>query len=140
MSIQISKTSWHYRLVARMNSDYVVNRGLCVYMRKVMTSMMWLTLFASIIIFFVCFMFGGPVAFWLAYFDVIEMSKNIKGYGIISQGIWLGCGAIFGINEAHEYLKERSLKKGPKPTKKPSVFREYLKAKKQKVCPNIEFV
>lgn len=140
MSIQISKTSWHYRLVSRMNSDHVPNRGLCAYMRKVFTSIMWLTLFASIITFFVCFMIGGPVAFWLAYFDVFEMTKNIKGFGIISQGIWLVGGAIFGINTARDYLKTRSWKKGPKPTKKPSVFVEYIKAKKQKVCPNIEFV
>lgn len=140
MTIQISKTSWHYRLVARMNSDYVANRGLCAYMRNVMTSMMWLTLFASIITFFVCFMLGGPIAFWLAYFDVIEMSKNVKGFGIISQGIWLVCGAIFSVNAARDYLKARSWKKGQNPTKKPSVFIEYIKAKKQKVCPNIEFV
>ena len=139
MSIEINTKSWHYRLIAWQNGK-VVNRGLCAYVRKVITSMIWLLIgvvgVTGIAIAVGYILVVSPVMIWLMKFGVIQAYEDVVVPGLIGHGIWLFIVVSATISVYSRKLKIRNKDK----QKQQSVFIEYIKAKKKKVCPSIEFV
>lgn len=135
--MKISKSSWHYWLVSRFNSEYNIPESLCPYVRKIITSGVLGILCIVVVLALLFFFIVSPVMFWLTKFGAIAASAEIMKIGTVSQAIWLFC--ICGLlgNLAKDKWKER---RADAPAKEPGVFMSYVKAKKQKFCPTIEFV
>lgn len=135
MSIQISKTSWHFKMVKFFFDGN--SRGLCQYVRRLILSMCIATCLFFVGCGAIWFMFGLPIKFALSYFIDITYAKDELVMTAISGLVWAFCTVCI----CGSFIKDRFIaRRKPKPEKKPSVFIEYIKAKKQKVCPNIEFV
>ncbi len=109
--MKISKRSWHYKL----HDERWPPKTLCTYF--------WLTVFKSALLVGVAgVMLGGiGCAVYLAF-----VLTNI-GWMLLPVGglTWLGV--------------RRWLKRASSPPKPPGVVRSYLRAKKERVCPLIEY-
>lgn len=131
MSIQISRESWHFKLVKFFFDQY--SNGLCQYVRRLILSMCIAAALCVVACGGVWFLFGLPIKFGLSFFYDIAYTKEQLVLTYISLAVWvIGLVGISGV-----LIKDRI---ESNPDRKPSVFVEYIKAKKQKVCPNIEFV
>lgn len=139
MSIKINKNSWHYRFVKWGVEDGRMPRGLCEYTRTLMFACAMACLAVVLVCFGFWFMFVNPVQFWLVHFDVIQPQiAGDVGVAIAAHCIWLVMACICGVLKYIDCRGKRPSKyKAPK---QPSIIMAYIKAKKEKVCPNIEFV
>lgn len=143
--MNISKSSWHYRLINRM-SEKPVPRSLCPYVRKLAMIIGVLAALVSMISFFFVIIgtelvpFIGLTSgfwFWIASF--------FSGGVLIAGVIALGVGATFGLSYLINRYKERKQEKKaareaagilPKPK---SLVTAWVEAKHDKFCPSLEF-
>lgn len=113
--MKIRKSSWHYKIV-EMTSDGNVPANLCGYFWRLVLG---LVAIASLL---------GMLGFigWLTYekwpWSIIAIGVTVLVFGSI---MW-----AFGLCS---HLPNR-------PSSEPGLFRQWLKAKKDKVCPLIEYV
>lgn len=138
--MKVSTNSWLYRQADRFN--WQVSNSLCLYFWQVV----WAVIFFWIILPILgtgaaAFIFGVlPVAFGsgLQFLFQLELGNTE-----IQKYLWnLGMGyvaiiIIFSFTSAYWYWKECIRKEKPK--KEDNLVVAYLKAKKRKVCPLIEF-
>ena len=122
--MKISKQSWHYRLLFKL--DLKIPNNLCGYFWKVVRTILICVILSPLLV--------------------------IAGVGLLVVGgiVWLG--DRYGWWKAIEawqtrrYLRKVQAKEDAKrkateaPPKQPSLFVAWLKAKKQKICPLLEFV
>ncbi len=122
--MKIKKDSWHYQLqkiTGITNPQYRTN--LCMYIRGLLITMLLPPL--VVLVPFVLF--------------VLTMSF---GYSIVITGIGVGVVVLIIIDLFNEKIVPHlpSLpKRKQNKLKEPKLIIEYLKAKKQKICPLIEF-
>lgn len=135
--MKISKSSWHYWLVSKFNSEYDIPHSLCPYVRKVISSIIWAFIAACAIGAMIWFFLATPVMFWMAKAGWIVVGADTLKVGVVSQAVWLFCIGGFLVNLAREKYKDRNQSK---PEKAPGLISSYIKAKKDKFCPTIEFV
>lgn len=89
--------------------------------------------FSYVLMLFLTSMIYGPIAYFLGYID----RKNpwfIMGEALWFTGIVLVIG--FGIYKLQKWISSKKVKK----EKTPSIIVEYIKAKKDKYCPKIDWV
>lgn len=105
--MQISKRSWHYRLLKRTgHQPYEIPDDLCGYMRRV-----GFTVFVVVPLFCVL----GPIVIGLMWLEKHLFPRVVSGIA-------------------------RVFTRKPPPEDKPeSLFRAWLRAKKERICPLIEF-
>lgn len=139
MSIKINKNSWHYRFIKWGVDGGRMPRGLCEYTRTLMFACTMACFAGIMACVAIWFMFVTPVQFWLVQFDVIQPPMDdIFGLGIAAQCIWLLMACICGVLKYIDCNRKRPSKcKAPK---QPSIIMAYINAKKERVCPRIEFV
>lgn len=134
--MQIKTSSWHYRLIQFWQLG--VPEGLCQYIRKVILAILLFPMSAVGFVFFavlgaftlmsmivpiatevspLLFIFGWTVALCAAVH--IGAYKRAQG----TQGFWT-----------------RDLFKRNQGCVEPNIFIQYLKAKKEKVCPKVEYI
>ena len=128
--MKISRRSWHYRLLRKLYMD--VPDNLCAYFWKTV----FVLLLIPAVIVSVCavvfvalvpaIVFGAYLLGFPYYGDPVVISVIV---GLVEVFI-LGC-------ILREQIQTRTAFDPPRP---PSLVREYLMAKKQKVCPMIEVV
>ena len=164
--LTLSKSSWHYRF-ARFMNDYRVSENLCPYVRQVIYGMMkfsvlWL-LFSLQIVGTVMVAASiwtlGISAFWASlsaggllvpyYVLVMSVTLCVIIFGSIAAiSIWLRASADkfrrdfidkHGIHAWLKYEDDKKNKKHNKPPKEPNIFIEWLKAKHNKICPQLTF-
>lgn len=143
--MNISKSSWHYRLINRI-SDKPVPTSLCPYVRKLLLIILVNVFLVSLIVFFFTSIgtslvpFIGLTAgfwFWIASF----FSGGILVVGAIA----LGTAAVFGISYLVNRYKERKQEKkfareaAGIPPKPKSLVTAWVEAKHDKFCPSLEF-
>ncbi len=128
--MKISKSSWHYKLIKRYEEEPANN--LCVYFWQVVLGLLipvFIIGAVSFIIFFIIsdtliFMSGviGFILFvlFLVYVGLPLYDKYIEPF-------------------YNKYIKREPKPLKPKKDKKPNLTIEYLKAKKQKICPILEW-
>lgn len=148
MIINISRNSWHYKLISFFGLDTLKNtNNLCPYMRSVVITIILATLvICSLIIFFI-------LVVWIMFYPIFNNFFNIyKGVQYVS--IWLGmfCWIFIGyvliktfkpyINNGKWYNKKIYLYNENEMYKqkniKHNIFIEYIKAKYKKLCPEIK--
>lgn len=138
--MKVNVNSWHFRTVCRMN--FTPSRSLCVYFWQVVwsTFMLYLVFPAILLIILIGGIAAMPIPvgdFILWIFDAGVSLEGLNSYllrlGVGYAGIILV--VVFWIGYA--YLKERRVKVVEK--KEDGIFVSYVKAKKSKICPIIEF-
>ena len=143
--MQLSRSSWHYKMVNR-TCDQVDNLSLCVYFWKVVAATaVWMLVAIGAVSLCIC-MLAATAGLFMA------MPGMMVTVGTLG---WLGT-AIAADSLAKYYLADLERYGKPRPwwgkilfslnsrnIKTPryvSLTAAYLKAKKQKICPLIEWV
>lgn len=148
----IKESSWHYKAMKFMDINH--SRSLCIYFWQLVLWFPLKTAFSLLVILF----FAGaafmvlsaavapiitPIFFpeamfnasedltgWTEYFSIMFI-MGCFGWFIASL---IGFGKLIGL--VCRWLADRPIKKASEPT----LVGEYIKAKKEKVCPTIRFV
>lgn len=142
--MNISKKSWHYKLV-RSTLYGKTSHSLCIYFWQVIISMIVVAGLAAVLL---CVGVGvlavivallaaiaSPILVWA--FHITWIPKELVGAGC---GLW-GLGLGFAIGMAFVwFMKKKVQPKLKAMDEQPNLLVEYLKAKKQKVCPQITFI
>lgn len=132
----INKNSWHYKLVEfGANSRFDISDNLCTYfwqlVRGFLLSIVALA-FVCLLICAICFMLAAP------FISLIMFEAVFVSIGWIISGYIIKFAFHDTISENHYLMIDVFAKLKPK-ERKPSIITEYLKAKKQKICPTITF-
>lgn len=164
--ITLSKSSWHYRF-ARFMNDYPVCNNLCPYVRHVIWGMLkfsflWLLISLQIVgivmvaasiwtlgvsTFFTSLATGGLLPPYYVLVMSIGLFAIIFG-SIAAITTWQSASADkfrhdfidkHGIHAWLKYESDKKNKKYNKPPKEPNIFIEWLKAKHNKICPQLTF-
>lgn len=142
--MKISKDSWHYKALTQKlllidgKSKYQVSKSLCGYFWQ----MVWRI--ASV---FGIYAFAlSPLVFWATLLLEIP-DQGFLHVALTFFGVFASCFyAFFGIawvcvvlleNVINPLVDKLSLRRHG--DKQPNIFTEYVKAKKDKVCPVLEF-
>lgn len=149
--MQINKDSWHYNLVT-MNGAERAPRSLCPYFWKGVWHA-FLLLFAVCAVVFVGWACGIDLSTWLfAQCGVILSSAAAFIPGMIIG--WLMLSAIFGAifcigygiyrvvqnrKEKKEDEKWEAIRNGTYVEPQPNIIIAFIKARKEKFCPTLEF-
>lgn len=146
--MKVNKNSWHYRLltgeifgIEGLNS-WNVSNSLCVYFWQVVFVLLW----KGVALFFLIpFVINGfliqPVIFIFGWITTGIIVKGDIGLTIlIMESVVITCFVIVcaGLS-LHTFLKNKT-DLSEDVEKEPNIFVEYVKAKKNKLCPMIEFV
>lgn len=146
--MKLSKNSWHYKLNKHVSNNYYIPpKSLCLYFWQTVGKMLALVV-----------ALGGVCLIGLGFLSIILfLQTGITGWVIWPEIIFeLGAvltavilflsmmGGVIATTEGHmkvfpEWMKITRFKKHEQVEKKPSLVVEYIKAKKEKVCPYIEW-
>ena len=145
MEINISKTSWHYRVVKKMDWDPSWN--LCPYFWQVVGALVLFTMFGITLT-----AIGGvallPLAQWIPFWIFADInSYAAAALGIIEIGLltWVLIAMVRDrlyqelINDPERYAAWQKEKYADKPHKEPNLLILYLRAAHDKVCPGLNF-
>lgn len=149
--MQINTNSWHYKLVT-MNGAESAPRSLCPYFWKGV----WHTFLLAFAAFAVCFAgwgVGVDVATWM----FAQCGVALSSVAAIIPGLivgWLMLAAIFGTifligygiykvisrrKERKEAAEWEARKNGTYVPPQPNIVIAFIKARKEKFCPTLEF-
>ncbi|QYN80546.1 hypothetical protein [Kosakonia phage Kc304] len=155
--MQIKRDSWHYKLnMFYSNREWNIPTSLCPYFWKTA----FFTLFAFIKASAVCIVawcMGNSLTVWLLSKIGVVLSSTVVAVPSVFVGLIMiaTIGAVcFGIAfgahwltewvkdylEERKYQKEKERRESGIPPKEPSLMMSFIKAKKSKFCPSIEFV
>lgn len=130
--MKISEQSWHYRLLNFCN--YTPQRSLCLYFWQVVWSVLTTTVAVCIMTILAAlflYMMAMPV---LAFLGVVTPG------GYICVILWVVVLAgIFEDQIKNKYRDWQFREKKERKESEPNILSEWIKAKKNKVCPTIEF-
>lgn len=140
--MNISKNSWHYRTIRNMNRQ--PSRSLCMYFWQVVFCSLFLYIIGPAVLFLgaVCIagllplVIGGLITHTpdSALFEWVSVVKCWSvGIGAVIVFFSVGWFAVALYNFTRGKISNYSV------DKEPSVLVSYIQAKKQKVCPVIEF-
>ena len=140
--MKISTQSWHYKMVNKIFN--YPSKSLCIYFWQIPYSAIVCAVCGIVMLTVIVGMVGTvlvllaqPVALNIWHVPV----EDTLALGLLSTVVW---GAVFkGLNEHFSAASWNKVlfkvKTKPRKEKKPSLLLAYLKAKKDKVCPLIEF-
>jgi hypothetical protein len=156
--MKISKKSWHYKVVRWFYQDVRKNHfdiptNLCGYVRN----LFYVTLIAIISALFLAYtIYGFAIMIdhgWALFrndellFGLFEVIAVIVSFMVIALGLLIGCAFLaavclvwvcVAVEAIVNYRTRKQL--GLITKKEPGLVRQWLKAKKEKVCPRIEYV
>lgn len=134
MMVEISRNSWHFKLLKRMNSgECGISRSLCGYVTEIFVTLLILSAATAFVLWLgVTPFFAIPPLFgyqfnWAILNTIAQLGETafkidvvvVVCVGIIWFIVWYG-------------QRERSFNR-------PSLIKQYIEAKKAKVCPMIKF-
>ena len=137
--MNISKNSWHYRLLGKFDL-FGVPSSLCPYFWAVVASLFIVVTAGVSVITLVISFASAPLALFYSMDEIVEISKLLAG--VVSLGfvewvfvcfmffIW---GTVVGIKYIKRKIQNQSV------DKEPNILVEYVKAKHKKFCPKITF-
>lgn len=122
--MKVKRSSWHYRLTTKFSDDIeFYGRNLCRYFWRVVGSLC--------ILFFGLLCLAALVLLASVWFLDPFWASNTIVAGFILLAVFLPLLAISLLRWKFGIVR------GPQPS---PLIVEYLKAKKQKICPEIEFI
>jgi len=129
--MKISPKSWHYNLVQLFFTGNMP-RTLCSYFWTFLLCLFFGLLLAT----FALGLVAGAIYVLVAPWILIGEAKNREEYILIGIMFFMGYGfPVIGF--IINYIESRP--KNYRPSKGPSLLSQWLKAKKEKVCPIIEY-
>lgn len=140
--MKISTNSFFYRQADKFTWE--ISSSLCVYFWQVVWAVLfwWVITPVLAVLLTALLLLGMPFAagkLILPIFGYVETGTKLSEY------LWhLGAGYTFflvfvGLMAAWTYYQEVKPNQGEKPKKEENLFIAYVKAKKRKICPLIEF-
>lgn len=126
--MKINRKSWHYRLQRRMWNT--IPNNLCSYFWKLIWSLIVTSTALTVMAVFILGIVYPLVSYWFS-------NEYWKSLSIATWMITLTIATIVGSDELKLYYRD---KRANEPVKEPSVFVSFVKAKKAKICPLIEFI
>lgn len=155
--MKIKRTSWHAKFYKAIYVANTLPTNLCPYFWKLVLAVITLPitsvsflgrcrsfgdrfawLVAAFFIELVIFAVGLPFSIWLGF---ISADNQINWHDFfIANGMGIaGCAAIALIGYLCEMLSKRNYKTAKVKEKQPNILVEFVKAKKNKHCPMIEW-
>lgn len=130
--MKISTESWHYKAIDYLNWDH--SNSLCFYFWQAVGASLAFVGFGVVLLFLLGILLSFPgviiaskyivVHSWLYYFTWVSLSALF----------WIAImGAIVGFIKFVDFLSHR------KPKESNNIVVSYIKAKKNKICPMIDF-
>jgi hypothetical protein len=141
MAMKISKNSWHYKLVnakvlgQSFYDGYEISHSLCLYFWQVVKSILlivFLIVLGAGVGMLVVYPAAGLVG-WMVTGVYIQDATIMIGAVVIA----LACVPVTAIITAIIWIKIDKMLRTNIPT--PSLISSYIQAKKDKLCPVIEF-
>ena len=130
--MKINKKSWHYKAISK--SGFTPSKSLCMYFWQIPL----ITLFFAGLLFIAFALFAllsNMVGFALSFFGLIGSDESwylySSGLGVAGFFISFVIAFVWACLSAIDFFAKR--------LKQPSLMREYISAKKQKICPILEF-
>lgn len=133
--MKINTSSWHYKLVTELNG-YAEN-NLCGYMRQIAGALIGIVIIAF---FAIMVTWATLVPIWQALFQ-----QGVREAVFIAYLFWyVFVGEVFIKYSKSQLRHDGKWYNEPlwhtTKERKPSLIAAYINAKKQKICPTIEFV
>lgn len=144
--MEISISSWHYRVVKSVYDS--AHNSLCVYFWQVVSALIVRAFHIGFLLFMACFVFGFfavPITWGLGELGWIEhvVPGEVAAVPIAIMSIALAAALVIFLMSVIKYLfEEYQYKRNRKKklvAKEPNLVVEYIRAKKQKVCPTLKF-
>lgn len=139
--MKISKQSWHYQLMRKLDIVNIYDRNdLCSYMRGLIISMsvpitMLLAPYIAYLFYITKILDTTPTLSISSLLLMLLFVQTVVGL-LIDIGVIL----LISIHYIDKYILSKIPKRETQyKEKKPNILIEYLKAKKKKICPLIEF-
>jgi hypothetical protein len=130
--MNIKKTSWHYKLIKFF--DFYPSNSLCPYVRQILAALAISAFLVIVAIaMFVVFVWS-PGHVLLALMGIVGITAKELGLGLMVWGIYALAGIVFG----GHYLRKKHRERNPV-EKEPNIVMAYIKAKKEKICPTLNF-
>lgn len=130
----IKKTSWHYKLIKFF--DFRPSNSLCPYVRQLVLACL-LVLFNIAVGIAISIVFVlQPIHVLLALAGLMVITPNALAIGLIGWAVWVLIGIFVGGHWLRKWNRERNKSK---PETEPNIVMAYIKAKKEKICPTIDF-
>lgn len=120
--MKISTDSWHYKLIDTISVNFP-SENLCNYFWQLIFALIVSTILITVICFVTLLMLSPVLQFFIELNPVYIIIGGVVDITLLSGTL------IESIRERRKYSN-----------KKPSICIEYIKAKKHKYCPKIEFV
>jgi hypothetical protein len=138
--ITINEKSWHYRLITFV--DLTPRSNLCPYCWQVIVSILLLIL-GGLIVAGTLFSLGNSIGWIIAgLFHGFIKPEILAVIGTVLISVVTGGFILEGISrwrQARRVKRNKLYEAGLIPIKEPSLFRLWLKAKHDKICPALTF-
>ena len=144
--MKVKKSSWRYRLIYDYSPFYPA-RSVCGYFWQVVA---WVTtilitvptLCLAVVSAPLLVFAGEPFKEWVDAMPVIPQIWFILAsvIGVVMWGIAVVLGLVFVVGGICAYGVAPILNKVSDRFEEPGLFRQWIKAKKEKICPLIEYV
>lgn len=143
--MEISISSWHYRVVKSVYDS--AHNSLCVYFWQVVSALIVRAFHIGFLMFIACFVIGFfavPITWGLGELGWIEpvVPGEVAAVPIAIMSIAAVAALVIFLMSCIKYLIEEyqyKRKKKKRVAKEPNLVVEYIRAKKQKVCPTLKF-
>lgn len=133
--MNINKSSWHYKLIKHFNCGWDIPDSLCPYVRAVLMYMVVCVFMACAAAALGIVFIWGPIQTWLGWAGLMVLTEHQYVAGIVVHTIYALGLTSWAVKKF--YIDRPSSK--PQPPKEPSIFMEYIKAKKHRFCPTLTF-
>lgn len=149
--MKVNKNSWHYKALKNPTLgvggvySWDISKSLCVYFWQVL-GMILVKIFALLVIlpFLVGCLVVLPLTSLLGWINTgVIVQQDLGFIALFVEGVALVLASfMFGVNKLKDIYKSRENGRDEEALvdKEPSLLVEYIKAKKKKLCPIIEFV
>lgn len=143
--MKVNKNSWHYKAltgkflgIEGLYEPHVSN-SLCIYFWQVFLMISWRGFFWLLLFpILISFLFVIPLTSLFAWINTGVFLQNAMGLEILAA--WLVSGVLTGLGYSiYKVRKWWSKVEYTKSNKESNLIIEYIKTKKRKLCPIIEF-
>lgn len=129
----IKKSSWHYKMIAWFG--HTPSDSLCPYVRQILLVLALSAFLAAIAVAVFIVFVWNPLHVLAALMGIVSITPNALGVGLIAWAAYAVAGVIFG----GKYLRKKYRERNPVQDKEPNLIMAYIKAKKDKFCPTLDF-
>jgi len=131
--MDISTKSWHYKIVKMSDNTPL---SLCTYFWTFIRNLGILLLVLLVVGFFVFSFFNTIIVFFLYGIEFIPDSSKVAFGMVCIIAFCFLCAFLFIRTKESEWYQKRKMENIQKP---PNILFSYLKAKKRKICPMINY-